>query len=96
MLLLACVLGKTDAAEPAVDELRYLHAKVEFLEARHLDWPGLSITDWNALPEKTQWAMLTDGASELRPDTLHRPTRAPAEPPGSTIWQQVGGGEKIS
>ena len=94
MLLLACVLGKTNAAEPAVDELRYLRAKLEFLEARR-DWPGLSITEWNALPEKTQWAMLTDGASELKPDTLHRPTRAPEEPPSSTIWQQVGGGEKI-
>ena len=83
-------------------ELRYLRAKLEFLESRR-SWAGMTLRgmamdawrggQWLTLPAETQYEMLTNGKALIKG---HKTRMAKPVPiPANTTVGQVGGGAPI-
>jgi hypothetical protein len=107
-VLLALALASADEPgsdeprtyETALAELRYLRKRLAFSRARSADWAGLSTSVWSGIPNRTQWALLTDGEAKLAGRAadgtqLVMPAPPQREPSSEGYAGQVGGGAKV-
>ena len=73
-------------------EVKSLRAKLEFMEIRR-SWPGLSVTNWDALSANVQHELLTNGSAHLA--KVLQVKQPQQMKPAGTDTGQVGGGKAI-